>query len=118
MPNCLQSAFAAAAERGPALGRRVSGRVRVACSGWRIWFHRRSDGWKLFFWLDKQRLAKPKTLNSVPALNSLRVYRYVLFKIKADTAVVLGTVLGVSLARILYFGVCRLLFNNRTDVHH
>ena len=70
------------------------------------------------FWLDKQRLAKPKTLNSVPALNSLRVYRYVLFKIKADTAVVLGTVLGVSLARILYFGVCRLLFNNRTDVHH
>ena len=26
------------------------------------------------FWLDKQRLAKPKTLNSVPALNDLRVY--------------------------------------------
>ena len=70
------------------------------------------------FWLDKQRLAKPKTLNSVPALNSLRVYRYVLFKIKADTAIVLGTVLYASLARILYFWVCRLLFNNRTDVHH
>lgn len=70
------------------------------------------------FWLDKQRLAKPKTLNSVPALNSLRVYRYVLAKIKADMVVAVGTVLGVSLARILYFGVCRLLFNNRTDVHH
>ncbi|WP_455228879.1 hypothetical protein [Kingella denitrificans] len=26
------------------------------------------------FWLDKQRLAKPKTLNSVPVLNDLRVY--------------------------------------------
>ena len=26
------------------------------------------------FWLDKQRLAKPKTLNSVPALNDLCVY--------------------------------------------
>ena len=30
MPNCLQSAFAVAAERAPALGRSVSGRVRVA----------------------------------------------------------------------------------------